>query len=541
MAGTEVAIKAVTDSTVTVAGYGVVFGGRDLDGETFGPETDFMLDLVPQKLVMYDHALGSVKHVIGKTAAVSIDDTGLWVEAELDRHAAYVEQIVSLAERGALGWSSGSVSHLTQREGKSIKRWPVIEFSLTPTPAEPRTLGVEVIKSLAESDDSFKQLLPEDAGQASVREGQGEEPVSTIVDDESDREVVEMSEEAKSQAVDIAAIAAQAAQEAVKQYVESQPVNVLPSIEAPNVNLKTKLGDSEVKALAYYIRTGQPGALKASNDTDLNIGTNADGGYAVPTGHYQGIIARRNEGMLTDRVGVTRIPGVGTTVNVPVDGAAGNVFVSTNEAASFDRDGVTLGQVQMTLVKYTKRIQISYELLQDEDSRLQAFLDAKVGEAMALTHNNALVTEALAGGTSVTLGTAAAANADDIPTMLAAMTDEYGDRMSFVMKRATAYAYRKLRGDNWQYGPGNNGEGLDTLWSVPVYHSQYVPAIGAGNKSLILGNFSFIGLREAPALTFLRDPYSSAGSGQVNLYYYTRFVYKTLQAAPILYGKHPTA
>ena len=48
----RVAIKSITKSTVTVAGYGVIFGGRDLEGETFTRDTNYMLDLVPVKPVL---------------------------------------------------------------------------------------------------------------------------------------------------------------------------------------------------------------------------------------------------------------------------------------------------------------------------------------------------------------------------------------------------------------------------------------------------------------------------------------------------------
>jgi hypothetical protein len=43
--------------------------------------------------------------------------------------------------------------------------------------------------------------------------------------------------------------------------------------------------------------------MKASNDTDMNVGTSADGGYAVPTGHYNGIIARLDEAALYGKLG----------------------------------------------------------------------------------------------------------------------------------------------------------------------------------------------------------------------------------------------
>ena len=66
--------------------------------------------------------------------------------------------------------------------------------------------------------------------------------------------------------------------------------------------------------------------------------------------------------------------------------------------------------------------------------------------------------------------------------------------------------------------------------------------MAAGAKSLIFGNFNFVGIREAPGLTFLPRPLQcGAGSGQVNLYYYFRAVYKVLLPAAVLYGKHPAS
>ena len=63
--------------------------------------------------------------------------------------------------------------------------------------------------------------------------------------------------------------------------------------------------------------------------------------------------------MLANRLGVQNIPGIGTTVNVPLDAEADGEFVSTAEAAANDRDAPAVGTVAMTLTKYTKRIEIS--------------------------------------------------------------------------------------------------------------------------------------------------------------------------------------
>lgn len=171
MMKTKVYLKRLSEDTATVAGYGVVFDGLDLDGESFHADTDYMLDLVPEKPILYDHG-ANLTNIIGsvKNANIRQDDVGLWIEAELDRHAAYVDAVLELAEKGVLGWSSGTIGQLARRDGKAIKTWPIVEWSLTPTPAEPRTLGVERIKALWDSHPQLKALFAEVAGTATDEE-----------------------------------------------------------------------------------------------------------------------------------------------------------------------------------------------------------------------------------------------------------------------------------------------------------------------------------------------------------------------------------
>lgn len=283
---------------------------------------------------------------------------------------------------------------------------------------------------------------------------------------------------------------------------------------------------------------------RASNDTDMNITTAADGGYAVPTGHYNGIIARRDEVAIDNRLGVMDIPGVGTTVNVPVDNEADGEFVTASEASGFDRDAPAIDQKAMTLVKYTKKIELSYELLQDETSRLLPFIENWVGRGMARTQNNLLVTEALANGTAAGALDAAAALGDtEIPETVYLLQEEYEDGAAWVMRRATQGVIYGKKGDNYQFvsTPQGSDAGTRQLWTFPVATTQYMPAIGAGNKSLLFGNFRFMGRRLAPSIQFLRDPYTLAHLGQVRFLYYFRTVYKVLQPEAIIYRTHPTA
>ena len=140
-----------------VGGYLVRYSTKsdpDLTEDFFDPETNIN---VPDSLpVLYQHGMDAMigKSVIG-TARTKKDDVGLWVEAQLNLRNEYEQAIYALAEAGKLGWSSGALSHLVEREpvGKSyrIKSWFIGEASLTPTPAEPRNSVVSV-KSLLPSE-----------------------------------------------------------------------------------------------------------------------------------------------------------------------------------------------------------------------------------------------------------------------------------------------------------------------------------------------------------------------------------------------------
>ncbi|MCY3487143.1 MAG: hypothetical protein OXH34_01775 [Bacteroidetes bacterium] len=61
----------------------------------------------------------------------------------------YEEFVAKQAAKGLLGWSSGSAPHVVKMTNKGeITDWPIVEFSLTPTPAESRTAADAQFKSV---------------------------------------------------------------------------------------------------------------------------------------------------------------------------------------------------------------------------------------------------------------------------------------------------------------------------------------------------------------------------------------------------------
>lgn len=177
------ALKALNDSG-RVGGYLVVWGSpqqRDLEGDYFTPETDLGLDWYDRRPALYHHGLdGTLKAaVIGVIDTLKTDDTGVWAEAQLDMRNRYVQMVQPLIDKGVLGWSSGSAPNLVEKApDRRIKRWPIIEGSMTPAPAEPRQTDIRALKAI-EGFDSIINLeeLAAKAGLGDVSARDDESPV----------------------------------------------------------------------------------------------------------------------------------------------------------------------------------------------------------------------------------------------------------------------------------------------------------------------------------------------------------------------------
>ena len=154
-----------------VGGYLVVFSPqkkrKDLSGEYFMKSTKYFWEGKEVRPAIYHHGLDPVlkKRFLGTGWQLRrTDDVGLWVETQLDLRDEYEKAIYSLTNQGKLGLSSGTASHLIERnDDGGILTWPIVEGSFTPTPMEPRArvLSLRAIESV-----SLKSLL-----EGSPREG----------------------------------------------------------------------------------------------------------------------------------------------------------------------------------------------------------------------------------------------------------------------------------------------------------------------------------------------------------------------------------
>jgi len=182
----KVSIKSENEDTFVVGGYGIIWDSTDLHGEHFSRDTDFELDWIPNKKVLYDHGQNEyAKGVIGlaRNDRIVADDVGLFIEAEISKSHKYSQAIRKLVEAGVIGYSTGTVPQLMERSGNKIVKWPLVEISLTSTPAEHKTLGVKEIEEFAKIYEELNSFVNDAGVESSPASKTGETNTAQKQDD----------------------------------------------------------------------------------------------------------------------------------------------------------------------------------------------------------------------------------------------------------------------------------------------------------------------------------------------------------------------
>src|SRR5437764_1151081 len=100
----------------------ILFGGpdaHDLVKDFFDGRTDYWTEFPAHKPLIYDHGLDKElksRRLSPGTVELEMKADGVWFQSQLDRADKYEADLYKLIEEGKVGVSTGSASHLVERE-----------------------------------------------------------------------------------------------------------------------------------------------------------------------------------------------------------------------------------------------------------------------------------------------------------------------------------------------------------------------------------------------------------------------------------------
>lgn len=254
----------------------------------------------------------------------------------------------------------------------------------------------------------------------------------------------------------------------------------------------------------------------------LNTGVGEEGGYIVPEEYQKTIIQKMFE--LSNTRAISNVITTKSLRNIPVGGELPN-FAWVEENGAYGETSTNFTQKQLAAWKLGGIIKVSEELLQDSFINLESYLAGLIAKGLADAESQAF---AVGDGTSkpkgymsldatVTLSTTDSITADELIDIYYALKDGYTQKATWRMNRATMKAIRKLKdgNSNYIYSPGLTQGERDTILGRNVELDPYVATLGAGNKCICFGDFSYyqIGDRGNIEIQKLSELY--AGSGQI--------------------------
>ena len=257
----------------------------------------------------------------------------------------------------------------------------------------------------------------------------------------------------------------------------------------------------------------------------LSVGTDASGGYLVPDEYDSRLIEKLEQENVIRKLGTVISTSGERKINVAATKPAAS-WVEENGAVQFSDP--SFSQVLLDAYKLSVATRVSEELLADNQYDLETFLINSFGQAIANAEEEAFLTgdgtgkptgllHATAGGQ---IGVTTAGNTptvDEVLDLVYALKRAYRQNAVFVAADSTVRLLRKMKDGSGQYlwQPALIAGEPDRLFGYPVYTSQFMPVVAAGQPVMLFGDLSYynIGDRGARTISTLNELY--AVNGQV--------------------------
>ena len=259
----------------------------------------------------------------------------------------------------------------------------------------------------------------------------------------------------------------------------------------------------------------------------LQIGTDSEGGYLVPDEYERTLVeALLDENIFRGLASIIRTSSGDR--KIPVAATKGTASWIDEEGAYQESDD-SFSQITIGAYKLGTMIKVSDELLSDSVFDLEGYIAREFARRIGAKEEEAFFTGdgsgkplgilAASGGaeTGVTAASETAITSDELIDLFYSLRAPYRKKAVWILNDSTIKAIRKLKDANGQYiwQPSLVAGTPDTLLGRPVKTSTYMPAIAAGAKTVMFGDYSYYWIADRQGRTFKRLGELYAPNGQV--------------------------
>lgn len=285
---------------------------------------------------------------------------------------------------------------------------------------------------------------------------------------------------------------------------------------------------------AKWLRQGERALSLDEIRATMSTTTTTQGGFSV-----QSDVAAQLIDAMKGFLGVRQAADVivtekGNPLSFPGSDGTAEVGELIGENVTATAADPVFTSVSLNTFKYSSKIvAVPYELLQDSQIDVEAFIRKRLVERLGRIQNqhfttgtgtgqpNGLVTATTAGKTGAT-GQTTTIIFDDLVDLVASVNYAYrGPNCKFMTSDANLAVIRKLKDTAGRpiFVPGYDGLGNalpDTILGYSIVVNDDMAAMAANAKSLLFGDFSYYKIRDAMDITMFRfDDSAYAKLGQV--------------------------
>ena len=272
--------------------------------------------------------------------------------------------------------------------------------------------------------------------------------------------------------------------------------------------------DLEERAFESYIR----GVIEERADANL---TKGDNGAVIPSTIAKKIIKRVHEiSPLYARATKYNVKG---NLSIPYYPADSNdvAMAFADEFTELESTTGKFGSIDLTGYLAGALTKVSKSLINNSSFNIVDFVVTNMSEEISRFIENQLlngstgkVAGIIAGTTqSVTTAAATAVTSDELISLQETVPDAFQNNACWIMSRATRTAIRKLKDGEGRYILNQDATTKwgYTLFGKPIYVSENMPDMAAGNTAILYGDMSGLAVKlsEAMEIEILREKYAT--------------------------------